>query len=187
MNDYSPAALRRATPRPLPAIEIVALGEFVEHSRILARWTVGDARFFVWLDKSGTEIAPNAFIHKNSVAPEWIGEGSTRRKNPDAFPHRAVSQTAAAHAPIVAAIRAAIADGSLARAACEKYKAEYDAAEVTRLAAYVARIRLAIEHAADRMQLEGKGQDAHDIRFVALLNPDLLINLAGILQDARNK
>lgn len=173
--------------KTLPAFEVIALGEFVEHSRILAQWTDGPSRFFVYLYAAGTVIATDAFIHKNSVAPEWIGEGATRRKNPEAFPHRTVSQHAKAHAPIIAAIRAAIADGSLARAACEKAKADAEATEALWRAEYVSRIRHAIERAADRMQLEGKGQDAHDIRFVALLKPDLLIDLAGILQDAKHK
>ncbi|QKC89983.1 hypothetical protein EB230_17390 [Mesorhizobium sp. NZP2234] len=161
------------------------MGELVEHSRILAKWTDGPARFFVWLEAAGTVIGPDAFIHKNSVAPEWLGEGSTRRKNPESFPHRTVSQHAKAHAPIVAAIRAAIADGALARAAVAAYTAAEEATEARWRAAHVSRIRHAIEHAADRMQLEGKGQDAHAIRFVALLDPELLIHLANIMQGAR--
>ncbi|MES0108374.1 hypothetical protein [Mesorhizobium sp. M0013] len=89
---------------------------------------------------------------------EYSGVGRERRRNEGYVPHRTVSQTAKEHAPIVAAIRAAIPDGSLALAACAKAKADDEATEALARAAYVSRIRHAIEHDADRMQLEGKGQ-----------------------------
>lgn len=172
--------------KTLPAFEVIALGEFVEHSRILAQWTDGPARFFVYLYAAGTVIATDAFIHKNSVAPEWIGEGATRRKNPEAFPHRTVSQHAKAHAPIIAAIRAAIADGSLARAAVAAYTAEAEATEARGRAGHAGRLRAAIDGQADRLQLEGAGQAAHHVREAALyLTDDQLIRLAHIMDCAR--
>ncbi|TJV68605.1 MAG: hypothetical protein E5X76_28915 [Mesorhizobium sp.] len=172
--------------KPLPAFEVIALGEFVEHSRILAQWTDGPARFFVWLDAAGTAIAPDAFIHKNSVAPEWIGVGRERRKNPEAFPHRTVSQHAKAHAPIIAAIRVAIADGSLARAAVAAYTAEAEATEARGRAAHAGRLRAAIDGQADRLQLEASGQAAYHLREAAFyLSDDQLIHLAHIMDCAR--
>lgn len=185
-SDYSPSALRLAAPRALPSFEIVAMGELVEHSRILAQWTVGDARFFVWLDAAGTVIGPDAFIHKNSVAPEWIGKGSTRRKNPEAFPHRTVSQYAKAHTHIVAAIRDAIADGALARAAVAAYIAADAAADAEADAAYAERLRDAM--LAECAILAGDNQypaESNLRRAAHQLTDDQLIRLAGALQGAR--
>jgi hypothetical protein len=83
-----------------PVIENVSLSAWSENYRdgdqVGLGWERGDARFHVWGKiKDGAFVPSEGPLYKNSLAPQWIGQGWDRVRHPDYFDTRKLDQNSA--------------------------------------------------------------------------------------------
>ena len=141
---------------PKFTLECVSEDVSLEYARFVINWTDGDRRYHMWLAGRGDTISET--IHSNPIKEPESARFNRRSS------HRALDASAAKHKPMVDAIRAAIADGTLARTEWELTQAAFKTRKEEEKRRRAAELRGRMLGFTDRLQLEGAGQLAHDLR-----------------------